>query len=704
MHGPTPSLSSCPAAAAALVLSLAGCGSTGDVAPSASPDSTSATSAPATSAPAGGASPAPAGAARAVPAGKARGLHWFIPDGMRADPDTFDVFTWAQEGRLPHIKALMDRGTWGYSIPTFPSHTPTNFSTLLTGSFPETHGVADGPMRVEGHPLARPSVAGFSSTGRKVPAVWSLLEQAGRKVFLLSVPSSTPPELQLGGMTVRGRWGGWGADFANVIFETDAAERKADLGRNARLFMLAEELTRFVTPAEPAGWTDAPASFSPAYELSLSAYGLTLYGLSVDGTDDGVDNPDRIAFSMDRGAPFASLAEGEWSDWQPATLDWKGTPVQTNFRLHVIRLDGDRFFRVRMQIDALNRFVTDPPEVADALRQDVGPMVDYVDSFPAQLIHYPEDRQTFLDEAGQSLAWHADAVTAAYQRYHPDVVVHCIYTPNQMLTSRWWMGAVDPNSARYDDYSEEEHAARWQEVRDMYLALDEVIGRAMAEAGDDALIVLSADHGAAPQDQSVRLNNVFAEKGWLVSKTDPATGAQVVDWEHSKVVFLKMYSIYVDPEGLGGDWHRASGPAYDALRDEVIATLSDLRDDAGQAPVASVRRWEDASSLDLPADRVGDLILSNHPGYGWSEDVTADHDVFVVPEVTGYKQSIEPGSTKAIWTPFVIAGPGVAEGVELKEPIHHVDQLPTILTLMGVPVPEHVQGHVVQAALAAPAQ
>ncbi len=204
--------------------------------------------------------------------GTAQRLHWFIPDGMRADPDVMTVFEWAQSGELPNIKALMDRGAWGYSIPTFPTHTPTNFATLLTGAYPERHGVADGPMHVEGHPLQRPSVGGFSSVARKLPAVWTLLEGAGKRPFLLSVPGSTPPELRGGGMTVRGRWGGWGADLHSMIFEQASTERLLEVGRGARLFFLGDDLTRFVEMKPAEGWTgpNSKAAMAPIPAGSIS--------------------------------------------------------------------------------------------------------------------------------------------------------------------------------------------------------------------------------------------------------------------------------------------------------------------------------------------------------------------------------------------------------------------------------------------------
>ena len=94
-------------------------------------------------------------------------LYWFIPDGMRTDPDLFNIYKWAEEGKLPNIKKMMDKGAYGFSIPDFPSHTPTNFGSLFTGAHPLVHGVADGPMHVEGSPLTKPSLGGFSSVAKK---------------------------------------------------------------------------------------------------------------------------------------------------------------------------------------------------------------------------------------------------------------------------------------------------------------------------------------------------------------------------------------------------------------------------------------------------------------------------------------------------------------------------------------------------------
>lgn len=622
-------------------------------------------------------------------------LHWFVPDGVRCDPTTFDVYQWAQDGRLPNIARIMETGTYGYSIPAFPSHTPANFATLMTGAPPSVNGVADGPMHLEGAPLDHPAVSGFSSVARQVPAAWALFEAARKAVFVLSVPGSTPPELGPGSATVRGRWGGWGADSPSVIFERDDPARRKALSRSTRLFLVGEELTRFVT-ATPAG-PPAPGGTAalPPLHLDLPVAGVPLTANITPGAS-GYERLDVTA----PGSPAVSLRAGDWSPWLPVTLDWKGTPVASHLRVEVIRLDADGFFRVRVLVDSLNRLLADPPEVADALEAKVGPMVDFVDSYPAQLVAFPEDKQAFLAEAQQSLVWHRDAVDAVYDRYTPDVFIHSIYTPNQMLTSRWWMGSVDPASKRYSAVTDTARKVLWDEVIDMYHSLDEIVGRALERADATTLVVVSSDHGAVPLDRTVRLNNLFAQRGWLTEKVDPATGAPVVDWERSRVVFLSMDHVYVRPEGLGGDWHRGSGEAYLTLRAEVEAAIRQLTDEDGRSPLASVTPWEHAAAeLHLPPDRVGDLVIANQPGFGWTEDITDDGVIFATPLVSGYKQAIPPDTTPGLWTPFLLTGPGIRAGHRLSSPVHAVDQLPTILTAMQLPVPSTVTGHVVEEAL-----
>ncbi len=625
-------------------------------------------------------------------------LYWFIPDGVRAEPSVFTVFEWAKEGKLPNIKKLMDRGTYGYSYPNFPSHTPTNFAALLTGTYPEVNGVDDGPMREVGKPLNAVAVPGFRSTAKKVPPIWKTLEDAGMKVAILSVPGSTPPEVQKG-VVIRGRWGGWGADFNAINFETKGdLEQRVKQGRAVRLFYFGAVLTNYVDGTTPEGWENAPKSYTPPVEIPLLGWGKTIYAYMYDSKDDSKPVFDRVAFSLDKKTILGDIPAGDWTDWKPVTLVWKTADASVNvpshFRATVIKLGDSGFFRIRIVYDTLNRYITFPDTASDMLEASVGPMVDFADNYPAQLIYYPEDKKTFMDESDFSFDWHTRAVSALSKDFSPDVVIHDIYTPNQMLTSKWWMGYVDPSGSGYNTLPAAEREKLWQEVQGMYKKLDAMVGEILKVSDSQTYIVFSSDHGAVPLNQNVNLNNLFAKKGWLKFTIDPKTGEPNIDWAHSQVIYLKMAHVYVNPNGLAGPYVRASGPTYEALREEVIQTLKDLRDDNGNAPVVDIVKWENAKAyMQLDPDRIGDLVIANSPGFGWNEEMTNDLAVFSTPAVTGYKQAIKAIDVPGMWTPFIIAGPGIKQNNFLgNKPFTLINQYPTIMKALGVKVPAFVQG------------
>ena len=642
------------------------------------------------------------GYAESVSRENAGKLYWFIPDGVRAEPDLFTIYEWARQGKLPNIKKMMDNGAYGYCVPVFPSHTPVNFASLLTGSYPKTHGVADGPMHIEGRPLDKVSIGGFSSVAKKVPPIWVDLEKNNKKVVLLSIPGSTPPELEQG-VTIRGRWGGWGADFHALNFQTqDKSSDSKKQGRSARLFFFGPELTMYVDVKSAEGWSNMPVSLSRPLEATMKGWGTDIFAYIYDSRDDNSVNFDRVAFSVNKQSVVADLVQGQWSQWNPIQLKWQNLNIATDFKIKLIKLQNidtaDKvFFRIRYFYNNLNRHISRPSEISDEILGETGPMVDFADNFPAQLVSYAEDKQTFLEEAEMSFDWHARAASLILGKYQPDVFIHDIYTPNQMLSSRWWLGFIDPKSQRYKTVAEDQRKQLWDEVLTMYKRLDDILGEYLKKADNNTMIVFSSDHGVAPLNKFVHLNNLFAKEGLLKFTLNEKTGEPVIDWERTSVIYLNMYNIYIHPRGLGGKWTRASGQEYEALRNRVIAMLNDLKDENGQKPVAAVVKWEDAEkTYHLPQDRVGDLTVANQEGFGWNEEVGPELGIFSTPLISGYKQGILPDRTKSVWTPFIIMGPGVKKNYEIKNPIQMVDQYPTIMHLLGMKIPEFVEGKILK--------
>lgn len=650
-------------------------------------------------------------------------LFWFIPDGLRADPEIFKIYEWANEGLLPNVKRMMDRGSYGFSIPVFPGHTPTNTATLVTGSMPKTHGIADGSMHVMGYPLTMIVKSGFSSISKLVPPIWFTLEEQGANVGLISMPGSTPPEL-IEGITLKGRWGGWGLEFPAVNFQCKNLKMMETMNTDRRAFGFGSELTQFVEITETNYLQLADIdpllpdlkSYSRVKTVDLENWKTTAKAWLIDTTDDQKPNYDRVAFKLTNPQQTFVVSLGEWSGWKPIQLTYETkndynihTPkamswerslsaikVDTSVNIRVIRLGNGDDFRVRFFYDNLNEYSIKPQELSEDIHQKIGPMVDFVDNYPPQLVYFPEDKKTFLEEAQMSLDWHRKIINYMLKNTETDVILQNIYTPNQMLTSRWWLPFLDPKSRTYDSVSLLERKPLWNEVLNMYQKIDAILGEVLDQASENSVIVFSSDHGAIPLNKEICLNNLFAQKGWLKFKTNPKNLETEIDWDNTQVVYLQMNHVYINPKNLAGAYHRAKGDDYLKLRNEVIQAIESLKDPNGDAPLAKVLTWERSSELGLPDNLVGDLIIANKAGYHWSETINATGEIFKTSLKGGYKQAVLAESEKGMWTPFIIVGPGIAQNHPLPQPIRHIDQYPTIMKAMQKKIPPFVEGHPIE--------
>jgi len=107
------------------------------------------------------------------------------------DGATLDlVRPWAAEGRLPVLRGLMQRGTWGRLRSTVPPATFPAWTSLVTGVNPGRHGIFDFSARVPGTYRVR----FVNGSHRRAPALWTRFSAAGRRVAVLTVPATYPPE------------------------------------------------------------------------------------------------------------------------------------------------------------------------------------------------------------------------------------------------------------------------------------------------------------------------------------------------------------------------------------------------------------------------------------------------------------------------------------------------------------------------------
>ncbi len=117
------------------------------------------------------------------------------------DGATFQlVKPWMASGELPNLARVARDGVTGELRSTLPPNSPTAWSSFMTGMNPGKHGVY-GFSRVE--PEEGYAIRVNSGSARRMPSVWQLLSQAGRRSIVLNVPMTYPPQ-PIDGIVVTG--------------------------------------------------------------------------------------------------------------------------------------------------------------------------------------------------------------------------------------------------------------------------------------------------------------------------------------------------------------------------------------------------------------------------------------------------------------------------------------------------------------------
>ena len=107
------------------------------------------------------------------------------------DGATLDlVEPWSTDGTMPNLRRLMRIGAWGRLASTVPPATLPGWASFMTGVNPGRHAIFDFTRREPGTYRVR----FVNSSDRQAPSVWRLLSDAGRRVAILGLPGTYPPE------------------------------------------------------------------------------------------------------------------------------------------------------------------------------------------------------------------------------------------------------------------------------------------------------------------------------------------------------------------------------------------------------------------------------------------------------------------------------------------------------------------------------
>jgi len=273
----------------------------------------------------------------------------------------------------------------------------------------------------------------------------------------------------------------------------------------------------------------------------------------------------------------------------------------------------------------------------------------------------------------------------------------------------------------------------WPVIEDCYLKMDEVIGQRLAWLDGETTLFLASDHGFQAANTWFYVNRWLAERGFLqratkgqsrlartgldrekvkmwVRRLDPLglrrqlgrfTRASIadklddalaspIDWSRTAAYSGSRTSegIYINVRGREKEGIIAPGAEYEEVRSRIMGELAALVDPAtGQPVVSAVYRREDLYSGKHLA-RLPDILFAFDDKPYLVSESTARGPVFAPigsQDVSGRHHS--QGF-------FAAVGPGIVPGRQLTANI--VDVAPTILHALGLPIPEDMDGHVVE--------
>ncbi len=226
------------------------------------------------------------------------------------------------------------------------------------------------------------------------------------------------------------------------------------------------------------------------------------------------------------------------------------------------------------------------------------------------------------------------------------------------------------------EHMEQGHPEYAPAFLDIYREVDRIVGRLVADLPGGTGLVLLSDHGFCTVKREVYVNRWLEEQGLLAFTPGAGSGLGAID-PASRAFSLTPGRIYVNLRGREPKGSVAPGD-YERVRDDLVASLTGLRDpDSGARVIDRVLRREE---------------IFHGPGAGAAPDLVA------VP-VDGYDLKGDLGRT-ALTGKGVLVGMHTLEdafvaipGAAIEKPDPHiVDVMPTILHLMGLPVPEGLDG------------
>jgi predicted AlkP superfamily phosphohydrolase/phosphomutase len=223
---------------------------------------------------------------------------------------------------------------------------------------------------------------------------------------------------------------------------------------------------------------------------------------------------------------------------------------------------------------------------------------------------------------------------------------------------------------------EERHPVYGPAFYDFYRRIDDMMGKLAAKLDEGTILVWMADHGFCSIKREVYVNRWLMDNGWLSLRSIPPDrkkGLEEID-PASVAYSLDPGRVFLRVQGREKEGSVRPGAEYEALRSEIAEAALALRDPDSEEPIfqAVFRREELYQGPYL--EQAADLILAPYDGYDPKGPLYRDTLTYKGDELVGMHTFDD--------AMFYVGGRRIPQ-----TRFSVLSVMPTILSLMGVPLP-----------------
>src|SRR5579862_9550 len=496
-------------------------------------------------------------------------------DGL--DPKLTEKFM--GEGKLPNLSRLKEQGSYSRLRTTFPALSPVAWSTFATGVNPAKHNIFDflnrnmksyvpGLAAAKVYPPGRvlklgrlriPLSGSHVELRRKSVPFWTILGKQQIGSTIIRVPITFPPDKFNGRLLsamstpdLRGTQG----SFSH--FTTRVGEATFENGSRYPLKRTADGFE---------GSLEGPEDI-----LHENAAPLAIpFRIRIQGNNSVLEIQDAVY----------PLKAGSYTPW--VKLKFKAalgikvngiarfmvTETEPHFSLYVSPLQIDP------ECPALP--ISHPSYYAAYLAKLLGSystlgMAEDTWALNEGVINEGE----FLDQTYKLMDEREAMFRNALEKTRRGVVA-CVFDTSdrvQHMFYRYLSGHADGKSP----YA--------RTIEDLYQRVDKLVGVALEHADPDTVVFVLSDHGFTSFNRGINLNAWLRDNGYLKLEhgaTESGRYFKGVDWSGTRAYTLGLGGLYLNVKGREAQGTVKSGAEAEALKQELIQKLSNLKDEEKNA-------------------------------------------------------------------------------------------------------------------------